>query len=114
MAAPSPDERAQWKRDVMRGLEDNGLSQKKAALKLGYQAASVSRVLDGKQNNSELARALCELAGIPVPAWLSPVAEEDHEWVELGRNLRASDPEMYRDLVDRIAKYLESRQELRP
>jgi transcriptional regulator with XRE-family HTH domain len=85
---------AEWRSLMTRARKTYGFTQQQLADKLGVSQAIISKIESGETGSSKLVMPICETLSIPEPVHLTD--PDEREWMQLGRVLRARNPEQAR------------------
>ncbi len=107
----TPIGRAAWINAVTRYLDDTGLSRAELARRVNTSAASITRILQGEQDSPELAERISIELQLPHPQTFE-LAPHDRVWLSAGQELRALDPSVWEQTLDRVQRFVELKKQL--
>lgn len=99
----------EWRGIMMRARKAHGMTQTELANQLGVSQAIISKIESGETGASKLVQPICEVLSIPTPIHMTD--PDERAWLQLGRVLRAKNPDQARAalrLVETMVKSLES------
>ena len=96
----------EWRGIMVRARKEHGLSQDGLAKLVGSSQPLISKIESGLVGSSELVRPICDALSIPEPNNFAN--EDDRAWVQLGRLLRARNPEQYRRATSLVESMVDS------
>jgi len=91
-------------------VDDHPMTQKELGAKVSCSQVTISKIESGEQDSSDRILDICRVLSIPAPQHFED--EDSRTWSELGRVLRAGNPDQYeaaRRLVEALAKPLQLR-----
>lgn len=113
---PSPHPR--WGRELrrlwamLRGVDENDLTQTELARLSGQSIATVNRLLGNAEGRPTLKAAIALFTAArsqglrnAVPPWTPIVDASDYEWIDLGRHLRQRRPELFTAFLEILKEF---------
>jgi transcriptional regulator with XRE-family HTH domain len=97
-----------WRGIMVRARKAYGWSQSHLADQLKVSQAIISKIESGETSASKLIQPICQLLSIPQPLHLTD--PDERAWMQLGRVLRAKNPDQARaalQLVETMVKALD-------